>query len=68
MKGRQEVMILKEYKRESYFNLLYSVISSWREASLYNVQDHILMTIDNAFTQQVPDELNCHCLFVTAEG
>ena len=68
VRDTQGVMTLEEHREEIYFNLWYSVISSWGETILYNVQKEILMTIDNAFTEQSPDELNCHCLFITAEG
>lgn len=60
-------MILEEDRREIYFNSLYSVLGSWGEANLYNVQDQTLMTIDNEFTEQSPDELSYHCLFIAAE-
>lgn len=35
MRNRQEVMTLDEDREKHYTNLLYSVISSWGEASLY---------------------------------
>lgn len=61
MRDSQKVMMLKVDRRENYFNLLYSVVSSLEKqpctACIY-VQDQILMTIDNAFTQQSPAELN----------
>lgn len=60
-------MTLEEDRREIYFNLLYSALSSWGEANLYNVQDQTLMTIYNEFIEQSPDELNYHCLFIAAE-
>lgn len=60
-------MTLEEDRREIYFNFLYTVLRSWGEANLYNVKDQTLMTTDNEFTEQSPDELNYHCLFITAE-
>lgn len=59
-------MTLEEGRKESYFNLLYSVISSWGEASLYNV--HLSARPNANDNRQCPDELNCHCLFVIAES
>lgn len=35
MRNRQEVMTLEEDREKSCINLLYSVIRSWGEASLY---------------------------------
>lgn len=49
-------MTLEEDRREIYFNFLYTVLRSWGEENLYNVQDQTLMTTDNEFTEQSPDE------------
>lgn len=61
MRDSQKVMILKVDRRENYFNLLYFVVSSLEKqpcTTCIYVQDQILMTIDNAFTQQSTAELN----------
>lgn len=61
MRDSQKVMILKVDRRENYFNLLYFVVSRLEKQSCTTciyVQDQILMTIDNTFTQQSPAELN----------